>query len=162
MFKNNQDWKISSQDYLGIGCKVQRLDNNNQTGYVIHECLGTLCNKVCDIVRATLKKVEVRIKNLTITKLKHELILEGRLGSILGMEIITDGYRYPTLQVLQPGEVFVTAAPVTLGSIVQRKELDSRAVDFYNQGRAARGWFLEQIQGQVLGNGRAVSRGGRV
>jgi len=93
---------------------------------------------------------------------KHELILEGRLGSLLGMEIITDGNRYPTLQVLQPGEVFITASPVTLGAICQRKELDSKACDGYALGRAARGWFLEQIQGQVLGNGRAVSRGGRI
>lgn len=93
---------------------------------------------------------------------KHELILEGRLGSMLGMEIITDGYRYATLQVLQPGEVYVTASPVTLGTITQRKELDSRAIDQYNLGRPARGWFMEQIQGQVVVNGRAVDRGVRV
>jgi len=93
---------------------------------------------------------------------KHELILEGRLGSMLGMEIITDGYRYETLQVLQPGEVYVTASPVTLGTITQRKELDSRAIDQYNMGRPARGWFMEQIQGQVIVNGRAVDRGVRV
>lgn len=93
---------------------------------------------------------------------QHELILEGRLGSLLGMEIITDGFRYPELQVLQPGEVFVTGSPVTLGTITQRKELDSRAIDTYNQGRPARGWFMEQIQGQVLANGRAVARGQRV
>lgn len=93
---------------------------------------------------------------------KHELILEGRLGSILGLEVITDGYRYPTLQVLQPGEVYVTGAPVTLGSITQRKELESRAIDQYNLGRPARGWFMEQIEGMALINGRALSRGTRV
>lgn len=93
---------------------------------------------------------------------KHELILEGRLGSMLGMEIITDGYRYETLQVLQPGEVYVTASPVTLGTITQRKELDSRSIDTYAMGRPARGWFMEQIQGQVIGNGRAVDRGIRI
>lgn len=93
---------------------------------------------------------------------KHELILEGRLGSMLGMEIITDGFRYETLQVLQPGEVYVTASPVTLGTITQRKELDSRAIDQYNLGRPARGWFMEQIQGQVIVNGRACDRGIRV
>lgn len=93
---------------------------------------------------------------------KHELVLEGRLGSILGMEILTDGYRYPTLQVMQPGEVFVTGSPVTLGTICQVKELDSRAIDQYNMGRAARGWFLESIQAQVLANSRSVSRGTRV
>jgi hypothetical protein len=93
---------------------------------------------------------------------KHELILEGRLGSLLGMEILTDGYRYPTLQVLQPGEVFVVSSPVTLGTICQIKELDSRAIDLYNQSRAARGWFLQQIQAQVLGNTRGLVRGIRV
>lgn len=93
---------------------------------------------------------------------KHELILEGRLGSMLGMEIITDGYRYETLQVLQPGEVYVSASPVTLGTIAQVKELDSRAIDNYNLGRAARGWYMHQIQGQVIVNGRACDRGLRV
>jgi len=93
---------------------------------------------------------------------KHELILEGRLGSMLGMEIITDGYRYETLQVLQPGEVYVSASPVTLGTIAQVKELDSRAIDNYNIGRAARGWYMHQIQGQVIVNGRACDRGLRV
>ena len=93
---------------------------------------------------------------------KHELILEGRLGSMLGMEIITDGFRYDTLQVLQPGEVYVTASPVTLGAILQRKELDSRAIDQYNLGRARRGWFMEQIQSQLIVNGRACDRGVRV
>ncbi len=93
---------------------------------------------------------------------QHELILEGRLGSLLGMEIITDGYRYPTLQVLNQGECFVTASPITLGSIVQRKELESRAIDQYALGRPARGWFMEQIQGQALVNGRAVVRATRV
>jgi hypothetical protein len=78
------------------------------------------------------------------------------------MEIITDGYRYPTLQVLQPGEVYVTASPVTLGTITQRKELDSRAIDTYNQGRPARGWFMEQIQGMTVVNARACDRGVRV
>ncbi len=93
---------------------------------------------------------------------KHELILEGRIGSLLGVEILTDGFRTANLQVLQPGEVFVTGAPISLGTIVQRKALDSRAIDKYNQGRPARGWFLEQIQGQVLANARAVSRGVRI
>lgn len=76
---------------------------------------------------------------------KHELILEGRLGSLLGMEILTDGYRYPTLQVLQPGEVFVVSSPVTLGTICQIKELDSRAIDMYSQGRAARGFVTKPL-----------------
>jgi len=93
---------------------------------------------------------------------KHELVLEGHLGRLLGVELHTDGLRYPTLQVLQPGEVYITGSPITVGSKTIRKELDSRAVDTYNQGRAARGWFLQQIQGQIVVNGRATAKGIRL
>lgn len=93
---------------------------------------------------------------------KHELVLEGRLGSLLGMEIITDGYRYHTLQVLNPGEVFITGAPVTLGTLCQIKALDSKAIDRYAFAEAVRGWYLQSIQAQVLVNSRAISRGTRV
>lgn len=93
---------------------------------------------------------------------KHELVLEGRLGSIMGMEILTDGFRYETLQVLNPGEIYVVGPPTTLGAITQRSELQSAAVDLYSQGIPARGWFLQQIQGQVVGNGRSVAKGSRI
>lgn len=93
---------------------------------------------------------------------KHELIMEGRIGSILGVEFVTDGLRTANLQVLKPGEVFVTGAPITLGTIVQRKALDSHAINKYPEGRPARGWFLEQIQAQVLVNSRSVSKGLRM
>jgi hypothetical protein len=72
---------------------------------------------------------------------KHELVLEGHLGRLLNVELHTDGLRYPTLQVLQPGNVYITGSPITVGTKVIRKELDSRAIDQYNVGRAARGWF---------------------
>lgn len=93
---------------------------------------------------------------------RHELILEGRLGSLLGMEIITDGFRYDTLRVLQEGEVFVNASPMTLGTIAQRKALDAVAINKYNDGRPARGWFMQQLQASVLGNARAFCRGSRI
>jgi len=88
---------------------------------------------------------------------KHELVLEGHLGRLMGVELHTDGLRYPTLQVLQPGEVYVTGSPITVGTKVIRKELDSRAIDQYNIGRAARGWFMHTIQSQIVVSGRATS-----
>jgi len=93
---------------------------------------------------------------------KHELILEGKLGSLLDVEILTDGVRHDTLQVLQPGEVYFLGAPIALGAVTQRKELVANAIDQYNQGRPNRGWFLEQIEGLVVGNSRSVSKGIRV
>jgi len=88
---------------------------------------------------------------------KHELVLEGHLGRLLSVELHTDGLRYPTLQVLNPGEVYITGSPIAVGSKVIRKELDSRAIDTYNQGRPARGWFMHTIQSQIIINGRATS-----
>lgn len=93
---------------------------------------------------------------------KHELVLEGTLGRLLGLDLHTDGLRYPTLQVLQPGEIYVTGSPVTVGAKTIRKELESVAINKYNDNRAARGWFIQQIQGQIIGNGRAVAAAKRL
>lgn len=93
---------------------------------------------------------------------KHELVLEGTLGKLYGLDLHTDGLRYPTLQVLQPGDIYVTGSPVTVGAKTIRKELESVAINKYNEGRAARGWFIQQIQGQIIGNGRAVAAAKRL
>lgn len=93
---------------------------------------------------------------------KHEIVLEGSLGSILGVQLITDAFRYDTLKVLSPGEVFFLGAPQTLGGITQRKELATQSIDKYNQGKPERGWFMEQIEGMAIVNSRALVRGQRV
>jgi len=92
---------------------------------------------------------------------KHELVLEGSLGSILGTALITDAFRHETLQVLSAGEVFFLGAPQTLGGITQRKELATESINKYNQGKPERGWFIEQIEGMAIVNSRALVRGQR-
>jgi hypothetical protein len=92
---------------------------------------------------------------------KHEIVLEGSLGSILGVQLITDAFRYETLKVLSPGECFFLAAPQTLGGITQRKELATESINKYNQGKPERGWFMEQIEGMAITNSRALARGQR-
>lgn len=89
-------------------------------------------------------------------------MLEGSLGSLLGVQLITDAFRYETLKVLDPGEVFFLGAPQTLGGITQRKELMSQSVDKYNQGIPERGWFQEMIEGMSIVNSRALTRGQRI
>jgi len=93
---------------------------------------------------------------------KHELVLEGKLGSLLDVELITDAFRYETLRVLNNGEVYFLSSPITLGAVTQRKELMAESINQYNLGRPSRGWFFEQIQGLVTGNARGVSKGSRV
>jgi hypothetical protein len=93
---------------------------------------------------------------------KHEIVLEGSLGSILGVNLITDAFRHDTLKVLEPGEVYFVGAPQTLGGITQRKELATESINKYNQGKPERGWFMETIEGMSVVNSRAVTRGNRV
>jgi hypothetical protein len=93
---------------------------------------------------------------------KHEIVLEGSLGSLMGVQLITDAFRYETLQVLSAGEIFFCGAPQTLGGITQRKELQTKAIDKYSQGKPERGWYMEQIEGMSMTNSRAIIRGQRV
>jgi hypothetical protein len=92
---------------------------------------------------------------------KHEIVMNGYLGNILGTQIHTDGFRYSTLQVLQTGEVYFVGAPANLGAITRRKDLASAPINLHLLGRPARGWFFEQIEGMTIVNPRAVVTGSR-
>ena len=90
---------------------------------------------------------------------KHELIMEGSLGTFFGMQIITDAYKHDTLRVLGNGEMFILGAPQALGGITVRQELASKAIDKYAQEKAERGWFLSMIEGMAVVNPRGLVRG---
>lgn len=93
---------------------------------------------------------------------KHELAVEGRLGKLMGLDIITDGYIYDNLRVLQPGEVFVLGAPNQVGKVLQRRPLEAFATDHRVIHKSTRGWFLEQQQAQAVVGARACVYGSRL
>lgn len=90
---------------------------------------------------------------------KHEIVMNGYLGNILGTQIHTDGFRYETLQVLNQGEVYFVGAPANLGAITRRKDLSTAPINLHLLGRPERGWFFEQIEGMSIVNSRAVVKG---
>jgi hypothetical protein len=90
---------------------------------------------------------------------KHEIVMNGYLGNILGVQIHTDGFRYDTLKVLDPGEVYFCGAPANLGAITRRKDLATSPINLHLLGRPQRGWFAEQIEGMAIVNPRAVVKG---
>lgn len=94
-----------------------------------------------------------------VTKL--QLLEEGRIGGLYGTEIYTDGLRYDTLQVLNAGEIFFLANPIGLGGIADYEPLQTEPVSLHPQGISARGWFMWQSGGYVVGNSRAVCQGYR-
>jgi hypothetical protein len=93
---------------------------------------------------------------------KHELIMEGSLGTFFGMQIITDAYKHDTLRVLNNGEMFVLGAPQALGGITIRQELASKAIDKYAQEKAERGWFMSLIEGMSIVSPRGLVRGQKI
>jgi len=93
---------------------------------------------------------------------KHELVLEGNLGQLAGMNIITDGYRIPSLKVLDKGQVYMFGIPDTLGQIAQRGEMSVQSVSKANDGIPKRGWMFTSIESISVVNARAVVRGQRL
>jgi hypothetical protein len=93
---------------------------------------------------------------------KHEIVMEGSLGSLQGVKLITDAYRFPTLKVLDAGELFFLGAPQTLGGITQRTPLSTEPINRYALSEPQRGWYMEQIEGMAITNPRAIVRGERV
>jgi len=93
---------------------------------------------------------------------KHAVVMDGYLGRIMGTEIHTDGYRYDTLKVLDPGEIYFLGAPGNLGAITLRKELSVAPINLHLLGRPDRGWYLLQIEGMTIVNPRAVVKGRKI
>ena len=92
---------------------------------------------------------------------KHELVRDGKLGRLMGVEIMTDGLRYPTLRVLNEGEVYYLSEPQFLGGIDQYQEIKTVATNGYNEGETRRGWVFESIQSLIVLNSRACQIGQR-
>jgi len=93
---------------------------------------------------------------------QHQIILEGKLGSLLGVEIFTDGYRWETQRVLYPGEIYMFGKPETVGGLLQGQELIAEPINKYNLGEASTGWFMAQSEAMAIVNSLAVVRGTRV
>ena len=54
---------------------------------------------------------------------KHELVVNGAIASVLGVNILTDGFREQHLKVLNRGEVYILAQPNELGGTTLRGDL---------------------------------------
>ena len=88
---------------------------------------------------------------------KHELLLSGVLGTIMGMTILSDAFRHPQHKVLNQGDIFVFGNPVNLGQYTDRGGVESLPVDPAIEGIPGRGWMLQESMSIVLANARAVA-----
>jgi hypothetical protein len=93
---------------------------------------------------------------------KHELILTGELGSMLGVALHTDAFIDSQLRVLSRGDIYFFGKPGVLGQLLVRKQLSSQELNHGLIGIPARGWYLMEIVAPAIVNANAVAHGARL
>jgi len=89
---------------------------------------------------------------------RYNLIQDGTIGSIFGMPIITDAFRDPNYRILNPGEMYVTAAPEFIGGFTDRGGVEATPVDGAQTGSDTKGWFLRESFSLGMINPRGIVR----
>lgn len=92
---------------------------------------------------------------------KHDLLLSGELGQILGMTIISDAFRHPQHKVLDQGEMYVVGDAVNHGQYTDRGGIESLPIDGTQESVPGRGWFLTESLSLCIVNARSVARARR-
>ena len=92
---------------------------------------------------------------------QHELLLTGQLGTVLGMEVISDAFRHEQHKVLSSGEMYVIGAPENHGQYSDRGGIESQPLDGSNEAVPGRGWFMTESLSMVIANARSVAKGKR-
>lgn len=90
-----------------------------------------------------------------------EVLLTGRLGTLLGVPVTTDGFRPPEQKVLEAGEIYVFTQAEYLGGMTDRGGVIPTPLNGPMQGRSTRGWFLQELFSAAIGNTRGVAKGAR-
>lgn len=93
---------------------------------------------------------------------KYDLVLNGQLGTLVGMNIITDAFRQPNQKVLEAGELYVVSDPENHAAYTTRGGVRSTPTTGANSGNSTRGWFMTSPFSFVLGNVRSVAKGKRI
>lgn len=93
---------------------------------------------------------------------RYDLVLNGSIGTIFGMEVITDAFRQPNQKVLERGEIYVVASPENHGTYTDRGGITPTPVDGSQTGTSTRGWFMEEFFSLVIANPRSVQAARRV
>lgn len=92
---------------------------------------------------------------------RYELMTTGRLATLLGMDLITDGFREPTQRVMDRGTLFTFATPEYLGAYTTRGGATSTPTDGANEGNTDKGWLVSEMLSFVLARSQAISFGRR-
>lgn len=92
---------------------------------------------------------------------KYDLVLNGRIGTLVGLELLTDAYRPANQKVLEKGEIYVVSDPEHHAAYSTRG-IKSTPTDGANSGETNKGWLMSENFSFVLANVRSVAKGQRI
>lgn len=93
---------------------------------------------------------------------KYDLALHGYLGTLIGMNLLTDAFRQPNQKVLNRGEIYVVSSPENHAAYTDRGGVRSTPTSGADNGSTTRGWLMSEMFSFLLANPRSVSKGQRV
>lgn len=160
--------------FMALANRASILANDLQyySGQVSPSIIGKLKEQV---TRWSLPAVYLTIANDVLTDLttgngfdtffdpvsRLEIITTGTIGTLLGTELITDGFRDPRLRVLNPGDIMVTTQPEYLGGYTDRGPITSEPRN-NDKDFPGRGWYQYETISMALANARGVSIAKRI
>jgi hypothetical protein len=93
---------------------------------------------------------------------KYDLVLNGRISMLGGMELITDAFRNVNQKVLNKGEIYVLTSPENLGGYTDRGGITAVPTSGSDAGNTTRGWMLSEVLGLMVANAKGVAVAKRV
>lgn len=92
---------------------------------------------------------------------QYEVLQTGRLGTVHGVNLMSDNFREPNLRVLNQGEIYVVGSPDQHGQMTDRGGVDSQPLDMSHERVPGRGWTMSETVSMVIANSRSIARGRR-
>lgn len=93
---------------------------------------------------------------------KYDLALNGQLGTLVGLNLITDAFRQPNQKVLEAGEIYVVSDAENHAAYSTRGGIRSEPTSGAYEGTTMKGWMLSEPFSFVLANNRSVAKGKRL
>lgn len=93
---------------------------------------------------------------------KYDLAMNGRLGTLYGINLITDGFRQSNMRVLNEGEMYFVAEPQYHGGYSTRGGVRSTPTDRSAQGSTDKGWLLSEFLSLQICNMKSVAKAQRL
>jgi hypothetical protein len=87
---------------------------------------------------------------------QYELLLTGKIATIFGLDLMTDGFRPENQRVLTRNDAYIVADSeyhATMGSF---GGIESTPTDGSNNGETTKGWLLSEVMSFVIPNTRSV------